>query len=735
MAEKILLTPGPINLSYKVKSEMLIDYGSRDSTFLNNINEIKTELKQLFNLEDGLKIILLQGSGTYGVESVLAGIDKKILVLINGSYGHRIKTILTKNIKDYTYIEFAEGEEIDYNKVKQVLDTDRDIEYIAFVHLETSTGVLNNLETIKLIKNEYNKRLIVDCIASFGSDIFNFNDIDYIITSSNKCLQGVPGFTIIIAKDFVNYNSVSYVLDLKDQHEYHEKTGQFRFTPPTHVLMAFRQALRELKCETLINRVNRYKNIKNEIYSMCERLSIQPFVDREKYSTGNICHTFLYPDNTNFNFEKLYTALSKYNYLIYPGKLTKINSFRIGSIGIIDTYEIKQFANYFDKIYNSIINETEFVSKEINPLDMYNYLDSKDINFYTGVPDSLLQDYNNCVLDKCKNQYITPNEGLAISMACGYYTSTGKIPCVYLQNSGIGNIINPLMSLAHQNVYSIPLLIMIGWRGEPNVHDEPQHVSQGECMMNLIKSMGFDAVLLDKLNYQLSIDRCIDLITKNRKPVFLVVSKGLFSKYKAVVELNKYQLIRRDVLEHICLASTDNDILCCTTGKSSRELDEVLGAHNINKARSFLMVGSMGHLSAYCLGMSLYTKKRVWCIDGDGAVLMHYGMMPYIGYTKATNLVHILLNHGMHESVGTQPTIAQTIDFSNIAKEVGYKNIYTVTTKPELTDILTKINQITGLTFIHVLMSNKPSDSGNLSRPKTTPKQRLDSLIQYLATF
>lgn len=730
--DSILLTPGPINVSFNVKKEMLYDYGSRDDHFLNNVKNIKDKLFNIFKIDTNNNLILLQGSGTYGIESVLSGVNN-ILLLINGEYGRRMKTILDKYHKKYKYLEFKEGIEIDYKQIEHNLNN---IDYIAFVHLETSTGILNNLDKIKRIANKYNKKLIVDAIASFGSDIFDFNNISYLITSSNKCLQGVPGFTLIINSDnFDSYESQSYVLDIKDQHIIFSNTGQFRFTPPIHTLMAFSKALDELNIEKLEKRVVRYKNMKNKIYLRMERMGIKTFVDVNEFNTGNICHTFLYPDNDNFDFKKLYNGLKKFNYIIYPGKLTSINSFRIGSIGNIDENNIEQFLNYFENVLTAVLNNREFNPCEINCKELFDYLEKNDITFYSGVPDSLLQDFNSCILENSKNHHVVPNEGLALSIACGYYTATKKIPCVYLQNSGLGNMINPLLSLAHNNVYSIPCLIIIGWRGERGFPDEPQHISQGECMLNLINSMGFDTVILDKLNWKLNIDKCVSKINDTKRPIFLVVSKGLFQKYESKVKLNEFTLVRRDVLSKIVISSRyNNDILCCTTGKSSRELDEVSSENNINKSRLFLMVGSMGHVSSYALGVAMNTDKRVWCIDGDGSILMHLGSMPYIANIRPQNFIHILLNNAMHESVGIQPTIAQNIDFAKIASDMGYENCFTVKNDNELDEILIKIKCMKGLTFIHILMSNKSSNSVNLSRPKESPKERINNLIKYINT-
>ena len=733
MSQKILLTPGPINVSSEVKRKTLIDYGSRDTEFMKTIKNIKQKLFGIFNISMENQLVLLQGSGTYGVESVLSGVVGKILILINGAYGHRMKKILETSKANFSYLTFEEGTEIDYDLVDKYLSDNFDVSYIAFVHLETSTGILNNLEKIKSLSVKHNKKLIVDTIASFGSDIFDFNNIDFIIASSNKCLQGMPGFCLIISRDISDIKSKSYVLDIYDQHKYFDSTGQFRFTPPTHVLVAFYKALEELEIETLEGRAKRYLNMKNQIYDMCYELKIQPLIDRNVYESGNICHTFLSPEDKAFDFKKLYDNLAKFGYLIYPGKLTNINSFRIGSIGNLDEYDMESFCNYFKLVHSNMLNGVENKVPEIDASEFYYYLEKNNINFFSWVPDSLLQDLNNCILEKSKNHFVMPNEGLAVSIASGYYTSTQEFPCVYLQNSGIGNIINPLMSLTHKNVYSIPMLIIIGWRGEPLVHDEPQHVSQGECMVDLIQSMNFPIVYLDKLNWKICIDKCLNLLNKHKQPVFLVVRKGAFKKYTIPEANNGLTLIRRDVIKQLVVGSTENDLLCCTTGKSSRELDEEAWLNKIDKSRLFLMVGSMGHLSSYCLGLALYqTNKKIWCIDGDGAMLMHFGSMPMIGNTKPKNFIHILLNNSMHESVGVQPTIAQDIDFAQLAKNLGYVNVLNVKTDDDLKEFLNQVNHFNDLTFVHILLSNKQSLSENLSRPKTTPLERINNFIEFI---
>ena len=364
--EKVLLTPGPINTTFKVKSQALVDYGSRDTLFIDKLQQIHQKVYKIFKINPQSKLTLLQGSGTYGVESVITSVQEKILVLINGAYGQRMKKILEYRGKPFEFLTFEEGTEIDYGLVEEYLAKQNDIGCLALVHLETTTGVLNDLDKIKQIAKKHNKKLIVDCIASFASDVFDFNDLDFVIASCNKCLQGLPGFCLVISKSFDSYASPSYVLDLNDQNKYFQSSGQFRFTPPTHVLAAFHSALEELELETLEARASRFRQMKKLVYEMCAGLNIAPLVDEGKVKTGNICHTFLAPNDENYNFKVLYDSLASFDFLIYPGKLTKLNSFRIGTIGCIGESEMKNFLSYFRLIYSNMLSKKATKIEEID---------------------------------------------------------------------------------------------------------------------------------------------------------------------------------------------------------------------------------------------------------------------------------------------------------------------------------------------------------------------------------
>jgi len=374
----------------------------------------------------------------------------------------------------------------------------------------------------------------------------------------------------------------------------------------------------------------------------------------------------------------------------------------------------------------------------MDPIKVFNYIKSKNINFFTGIPDSLLKELNNVILSESldKEHIITANEGSAIALATGYHLATNKIPLVYLQNSGTGNIINPLMSLASDKVYSIPMLIIIGWRGEPGIKDEPQHISQGECMIELIKSL--------KINYDIlpnNIEECKNVIDKlvhsikiQSKPNILLVKKNAFSKCNLKPDINNnYTIYRKKAIECI-LKYYKNDIILSTTGKSSRELLETVKEMDLQEDNIFLNVGAMGHVSMISLGVAMNTNKRVICLDGDGSIIMHMGNLTNIGNSKCSNLIHIVLNNGMHESVGIQPTLGFDINIPNIAENCGYVYTIRIKTLDELNMILEDISsqKLNGPALIEVMITNKVNYTHELSRPKNTPLERKQTFMDFI---
>jgi len=313
--------------------------------------------------------------------------------------------------------------------------------------------------------------------------------------------------------------------------------------------------------------------------------------------------------------------------------------------------------------------------------------------FFTGVPDSLLKSFCACITDRFNNEnhIIAANEGAAVALACGYHLATGKIPLVYMQNSGIGNAVNPLLSLTDSDVYKIPAILLIGWRGEPGVKDEPQHVKQGKITCLMLDTMGIPYTVVSDNHDELEKQLCImyEHFSENNSPYALVVKKDVFSEYKkqtVSVQEEKLPLTREKAIEEIiCYSSLPDEIFVSTTGMASRELFELRDRLNHNHDKDFLTVGSMGHVSQIALGIALQKPDRlVTCLDGDGSLLMHMGSLVITGSRKPRNFRHIVLNNGAHDSVGGQPTAGLQIDIPAIVKACGYTKAFCVKTSEEL---------------------------------------------------
>ena len=346
-------------------------------------------------------------------------------------------------------------------------------------------------------------------------------------------------------------------------------------------------------------------------------------------------------------------------------------------------------------------------------------------DFYTGVPDSQLKALCNYLMKTYgtdKNHHIIgANEGNCTAIAAGYHLATGKIPVVYMQNSGEGNVINPVASLLNDKVYAIPVIFIIGWRGEPDVHDEPQHIYQGEVTIKLLEDMDIQAFVISKetteeelklqmTKFKESLKKC--------KSVAFVVRKGAISYSEKVVYSNNNKMKREEIIEHIVKYSGENSIVS-TTGKASRELFEIRERNKQSHKYDFLTVGSMGHSSSIALGVALNKPdKKIWCIDGDGAVLMHLGAMALIGANKPNNLIHIVINNSAHETVGGMPTVADKIDICKIAEGCGYKHTVCVDGFEALDNELQKAKGRNELSLIEVKCSIGARE--DLGRPTTT---------------
>ena len=374
------------------------------------------------------------------------------------------------------------------------------------------------------------------------------------------------------------------------------------------------------------------------------------------------------------------------------------------------------------------------------PATFYKLLKRNNIDFFTGVPDSLLKQLCLCIDDNVppEKHIIAANEGNSIALAAGYYLATGKIPLVYMQNSGLGNAVNPLLSLCDQDVYSIPIMVLIGWRGEPGVHDEPQHIKQGKVQIDLLKALGipFDIIFKDDENLEEKIRIGTKKAAEENCPFVFLIKKGVFEDYKSSTNRNgKTNLMtREESLEIILRKQPKNSIIVSTTGKTSREIFEIRERNSEPHSKDFLTVGSMGHCSSIALGIAISKPKRtVVCIDGDGALLMHMGSLATVGKLQPENFYHILINNEVHESVGGQETSAKFIDIPKIAQSMGYKQVSSALDIKQLTNIIDNVLAGEGPVFIEVKV--KPGSRADLGRPTIKPVDNKKNLMNYIQSL
>ena len=363
-------------------------------------------------------------------------------------------------------------------------------------------------------------------------------------------------------------------------------------------------------------------------------------------------------------------------------------------------------------------------------------LKENGIDCFAGVPDSLLKNMCAYITDHfdAAHNIIAANEGAAVGLAAGHYLATGQPACVYMQNSGEGNIINPLASLTDQEVYNIPVLLLIGWRGRPGVHDEPQHVKQGKVTTGLLNVMGINYEVLAKEEDKAEKQIAKALKALQNKDMFaLVIEKDTFDEYKLQnVEKNNLTMSREEAIQIVAAALGEKDCIVSTTGMISRELFEYRAAMNQGHERDFLTVGSMGHASQIALGIALAQPERlVWCFDGDGATIMHMGSMAIVGNKAPKHYIHVVFNNGAHDSVGGQPTVGLKIDLPAIAKAVGYKATYSVDNKADLESVLKDVNGFESPTLLEVKV--KKGNRKDLGRPTTTPIQNKEALMRFLS--
>ncbi len=360
-------------------------------------------------------------------------------------------------------------------------------------------------------------------------------------------------------------------------------------------------------------------------------------------------------------------------------------------------------------------------------------------DFYTGVPDSQLKPLCNFLMDRygtdpC-HHIIAANEGNCAAIAAGYHLATGKVPVIYMQNSGEGNIINPAASLLNDRVYAIPALFIIGWRGEPGVHDEPQHIFQGEVTLKLLEDMDIKAFVIGRETTDDEVAAAMETFREafsQGKDAAFVIRKGALTDAPKVLYANDYRMTREEVIRHITRVSGEDPIVS-TTGKASRELFEIRTADGRGHQRDFLTVGSMGHSSSIALGIAIHKRgSRIWCLDGDGAVLMHMGAMAVIGSKKPGNLIHIILNNEAHETVGGMPTSAADIDLTGIARACGYPYAVSVDNDKDLDRELEAARDREGLSMIEVKCSIGARE--DLGRPTTSASENKKNFMEFLKT-
>lgn len=374
-----------------------------------------------------------------------------------------------------------------------------------------------------------------------------------------------------------------------------------------------------------------------------------------------------------------------------------------------------------------MINSEQFLSE----------LQKNGVGFYTGVLDSLLKNLCACITDKIpeSGHIITANEGAAVALATGYYLATGKVPLVYMQNSGLGNAINPLLSLADPEVYSIPILLVIGWRGEPGVKDEPQHVKQGRVQNELLDKMEvpFEIIDAETTAYTETLKALLDIAISESRPVALVVRKGTFSNYTLPQKEAKANdlISREDAITELAEQLGNDDIIISTTGKTSRELFEVRAGKSAGHQKDFLTVGSMGHSSQIVLGIALQKPDRqVFCFDGDGAIIMHMGSLAITGNNAGTNFKHIVFNNGAYDSVGGQPTVGFSINMPEIAKHSGYKQTKRVVSLEALAGAIQWIKSAPDPALLEVWVAKGARK--DLGRPNKKPIENKSDFMKYV---
>lgn len=366
-------------------------------------------------------------------------------------------------------------------------------------------------------------------------------------------------------------------------------------------------------------------------------------------------------------------------------------------------------------------------------------LDQLGVQFYTGVPDSLLRPLNDTLyadFGLTGAHVVAANEGGAVGLAAGHYLATGKPAMVYLQNSGVGNTVNPVVSLLNKRVYGVPCVFVVGWRGEPGVHDEPQHAFQGLITRSMLELMEITVWELDAHTdaqaFAAMLAQAGPLLAQGNSVAFLVHKGGLTGGETAEYPTD-YPMLREDALRVLLQASGERDYFISTTGKTSREVYELREALNQDHSHDFLTVGSMGHAGMIALGMAMAKPNLTfWCLDGDGAALMHMGALAVEAQQRRHNLIHVLLNNGAHESVGGMPVAGGGFWFAPVARAAGFESVFTAQSVGELTALTQRVKETAKrrLCFLEILL--RQGSRADLGRPTQTPAENREELMHSL---
>jgi len=360
--------------------------------------------------------------------------------------------------------------------------------------------------------------------------------------------------------------------------------------------------------------------------------------------------------------------------------------------------------------------------------NLLKFFKKNKIDFYTGVPDSILKNLSLKIENySSKKHIIATNEGSAVALGAGYYLSKKKLPLIYMQNSGLGNAVNPLISLTHKNVYSIPMLLIIGWRGAPGNKDEVQHLEKGKITKKLLNLMKIKNIEVNKEKDLKKLKKLIEFYKKNLTPVACLIKKNILSNKNKIknIKINNFYpkgLIRSYALEEILKNINNATDIVSTTGFTSREVYQIRLNQGLKKGKDFYMVGAMGHSSMVALGNSFFKKKISICLDGDGAALMHLGAIAVMANFGKKNLKYILFNNSSHESVGGQKTIASKINFQKISKGFNFKRYFVSSSNKDFKKKLSQFLSLDGPSFFEIKIQNRSMK--NLSRPRNLKKYK-----------